>query len=78
MPGSRRSWAGRAACAAGWPPRRATLSSSIAGGERGRASTWGSRGVFSFAGHTHEVVAARSQGEVEADPADLGRVHGER
>jgi polyisoprenoid-binding protein YceI len=33
----------------------------------------GKSGVFSFAGHTHEVVAERFEGRVEADPDDLSR-----
>jgi polyisoprenoid-binding protein YceI len=31
----------------------------------------GKSGAFSFAGHTHEVVAPALSGEVTADPADL-------
>jgi len=33
----------------------------------------GKSGVFSFAGHTHEVMAGRFEGRVEADPEDLSR-----
>jgi polyisoprenoid-binding protein YceI len=33
----------------------------------------GKSGVFSFAGHTHEVMAGRFEGRVEADPDDLSR-----
>jgi len=33
----------------------------------------GKSGVFGFAGHTHDVVAARFEGRVQADPEDLGR-----
>jgi len=33
----------------------------------------GKTGVFSFAGHTHEVVAERLEGRIEADADDLPR-----
>jgi polyisoprenoid-binding protein YceI len=33
----------------------------------------GKTGVFGFAGHTHEVLAERFEGRVEADPDDLSR-----
>ena len=33
----------------------------------------GKSGVFGFAGHTHEVLAPRFDGRVEADPEDLAR-----
>jgi polyisoprenoid-binding protein YceI len=33
----------------------------------------GKSGVFSFAGHTHEVMAGRFEGTVEADSDDLAR-----
>jgi polyisoprenoid-binding protein YceI len=33
----------------------------------------GKSGLFSFAGHTHEVAAERFEGRVEADPDDLAR-----
>jgi polyisoprenoid-binding protein YceI len=32
----------------------------------------GKSGAFSFAGHTHDVVAPAVAGEIAADPADLG------
>jgi polyisoprenoid-binding protein YceI len=33
----------------------------------------GRAGLFKFAGHEHEVLAPRLEGEVQADPSDLGR-----
>jgi len=33
----------------------------------------GRAGLFKFAGHEHEVLALRLEGEVQADPSDLGR-----
>jgi polyisoprenoid-binding protein YceI len=33
----------------------------------------GKSGVFGFAGHSHEVVAERLEGTIEADPDDLAR-----
>lgn len=33
----------------------------------------GKSGVFSFAGHKHEVVALRFEGTIDADPDDLAR-----
>jgi polyisoprenoid-binding protein YceI len=33
----------------------------------------GKSGVFGFAGHTHDVVAERFEGTIEADPDDLAR-----
>jgi polyisoprenoid-binding protein YceI len=33
----------------------------------------GRAGVFKFAGHEHEVLVPRLEGEVQADPSDLGR-----
>ena len=33
----------------------------------------GKSGVFGFAGHTHEVVAERLEGRVDADVDDLAR-----
>lgn len=33
----------------------------------------GKSGVFSFAGHKHEVVAPRFEGTIDADPDDLAR-----
>src|ERR1700724_2964837 len=33
----------------------------------------GRAGLFKFAGHEHEILAPRLEGEVQADPSDLGR-----
>jgi polyisoprenoid-binding protein YceI len=70
----RSGWAGLAALALApawaWSAEKAYV---VAPAERSVVIEVGKSGLFSFAGHTHEVVAPAFSGEIVADAANLAR-----
>jgi polyisoprenoid-binding protein YceI len=68
---SLRSWAGAAVVLCTTPLAAAPRTFVVDPAASSVRIHVGKSGAFSFAGHTHEVVAPALSGEVTADPADL-------